>query len=90
MLGKKKKKHPKNIERKLILSGLSGRRVNIMLEVHRNHKAYYGRGEGGKGVWRWWGNGGGGEEIIYLSLHCHRQNDSRIKVGIDESHFNVS
>jgi len=30
-------------------------------------------------------------EIIYLSLHCHRhQNDSCIKVGSDESHFNDS
>ena len=27
---------------------------------------------------------------IYLSLHCHHQNDSCIKVGSDESHFNVS
>ena len=36
------------------------------------------------GVWRW------GEEIIYLSLHCHHQNDSCIKMGSDESHFNVS
>ena len=31
--------------------------------------------------------GGGGGEIIYLSLHCHHQNDFRIKVGSDESHF---
>ena len=29
-------------------------------------------------------------EIIYLSLHCHRQNDSCIKMGSDESRFNVS
>ena len=29
-------------------------------------------------------------EIIYLSLHCHHQNDSCIKIGSDESHFNVS
>ena len=37
------------------------------------------------------GGGGGGEmEIIYLSLHCHQQNDFFIKVGSDESHFNVS
>ena len=28
--------------------------------------------------------------IIYLSLHCHYQNDSCIKMGRDESHFNVS
>ena len=38
----------------------------------------------GKGVWRW-----GMREIIYLSLHCHHQNDSCIKMGSDESHFNV-
>ena len=33
---------------------------------------------------------GGKREIIYLSLLCHRQNDSCIKMGSDESHFNVS
>ena len=57
----------------------------MVLNVHRNHKAYYGRGE--------WGEGGmevGKREIIYLSLHCHHQNDSCIKMGSDESHFNVS
>ena len=42
------------------------------------------KGEGG-GVWRC-----GEREIIYLSLHCHHQNDSCIKMGSDESHFNVS
>ena len=35
-------------------------------------------------------NRGGGGGIIYLSLHCHHQNDFYIKVGSDESHFNVS
>ena len=40
------------------------------------------RGEGGYG--------GGEEEIIYLSLHCHHQNDCRIKMDSGESHFNVS
>ena len=35
------------------------------------------------------GGGGGGREIIYLSLHCHHQNDSCIKMGSVESHFNV-
>ena len=40
---------------------------------------------------RWgWGVGGGGREIIYLSLYCHHQNDYCIKVGSDESNFNVS
>ena len=29
-------------------------------------------------------------EIVYLSLHCHHQNDFCIVVGSDESHFNVS
>ena len=28
-------------------------------------------------------------KIIYLSLNCHRQKDSCIKIGSDESHFNV-
>ena len=36
-------------------------------------------------VWTW-----GKSEIIYLSLHCHHQNDSCIKMGSDESHFNIS
>ena len=60
----------------------------MVLNVHRNHKAYYNirdREKGGKGVWRW-----GEREIIYLSLHCHHQNDFCIKMGSDERHFNVS
>ena len=32
----------------------------------------------------------GKREIIYLSLHCHDQNDSCIKMGRDESHYKVS
>ena len=35
-------------------------------------------------VWMWVKR-----EIIYLPLHCHHQNDSCIKVGSDDSHFNV-
>ena len=33
-----------------------------------------------------------GEEGDYIpiTIHCHNQNDSCIKVGSDESHFNVS
>ena len=54
----------------------------MVLNVHRNRTAYLGRGEE---VWRW-----GEREIIYLSLHCHHQNDFCIKMGSDESHFNVS
>ena len=29
----------------------------------------------------------GEEEIIYLSLHCHHQNDSCMKMGSSESRF---
>ena len=32
----------------------------------------------------------GEREIIYLSLHCHHQNDFFIKMGSYVSHFNVS
>ena len=33
-----------------------------------------------------------GEEgdYIYVSLHCHYQNDSCIKIGSDEGHLNFS
>ena len=52
----------------------------MVLNVHRNHKAYLGRRE-----WRVGGGGGYGcgekEESIYLPLHCHHQNDSFIKTG---------
>ena len=42
--------------------------------------------KGRKRVWRW-----GKREIIYLSLRgCHHQNDFCIKMGNNESHFNVS
>ena len=34
--------------------------------------------------------GGKEREIIYLSLHCHHQNDFCIKMGSNESHFDVS
>ena len=59
----------------------------MVLNVHRNRTVRLIRDgeEGGRGY------GGGGErEIIYLSLHCHHQNDVCIKMGRDESHFNVS
>ena len=29
-------------------------------------------------------------DYIPIAIHCHHQNDSCIKVGSDESHFNVS
>ena len=36
------------------------------------------------------GVGGWERDIIYLSLYCHLQNDSCIKMGRDTSCFNVS
>ena len=58
----------------------------MVLNVHINHEVHSGQGEGR-------GREGamevGGEETMYLSLHCHHQNDFCIKVGRDESHFNV-
>ena len=42
-------------------------------------------GEVGEGAWRC-----GERDIIYLTLHCHHQNDSCIKRGTDKSQFNVS
>ena len=54
----------------------------MVLNVHRNTRLIK---DGEKG-----GGGRGGREIIYLSLHCHHQNNLCIKVGSDESYFNVS
>jgi len=34
--------------------------------------------------------GGGGRGRLYLTLHCHHQTDSCIKMGSEESNFNVS
>ena len=34
--------------------------------------------------------GGGGRGRLYLTLHCHHQNDFCIKTGSDESSFSVS
>ena len=59
----------------------------MVLNVHRNFMAYWGRAVGVNEVWRW---GKRDILIIYLSLHCHHQNDSCNKMGSDESHFNVS
>ena len=40
----------------------------------------------------WWGPRSQevGEEGDYTQLHCHHQNDPCIKMGSNESHFNVS
>ena len=34
--------------------------------------------------------GGGGRGRLYRTTHCHHQNGSCIKMGSDESSFNVS
>ena len=64
---------------------MSDASVNMVLNVKTIRLIRDGE-KGGRG----YGGGGlGGREIIYLSLHCHHQNDSCIKMGSDESHFNV-
>ena len=61
-----------------------------MLNVHGNHKASLGRGEGrngGRG-----GGGGGGRRRLYTYRYTVTtdQNDTCITMGSDESHLNVS
>ena len=56
-----------------------GRHGSERVNVHRNHKPYLEQEERGRG-----------RGSIYQSLHYHHQNDSCIKMGSDESHFNVS
>ena len=58
----------------------------MVLSGHRNHKGHKLLGTRRRGG----GGGGGGEKEIYISLHCHHQNNSCIKMGGDESHVNVS
>ena len=62
--------------------------VNMLRNVHRNHKAYWGQGEGAE----WCMEVGKEGDYIYLSLYCHHQNDVciRNKMGSDQSNFNVS
>ena len=57
--------------------------VNLVLNVHRNRLGR--RGERGYG-----GGGGRGRLYTYRYIHCHHQNDFSVKMGSDESHFNVS
>ena len=59
--------------------------VNRVFNVHKKLWGLLGTGRRG-----WRGMEVGEREIIYLSLHCHHQNDFCIKMGSDESHFNVS
>ena len=59
--------------------------VTMLLNVHRTIRLIRDGEKGGRGT-----EVRGEGEIIFLSLHCHHQNDSCIKMGSDESHFNVS
>ena len=53
-----------------------------MFDVHRNHKAYQGRGEPP--------SGGGGRRRLYTYRYTVATRMTCIKMGSDESHFNVS
>ena len=64
--------------------GVGGPKVNMVLNF--TTRLIRDGENGGKG----YGGRGRGREIIYLSLHCHHQNDFCIKMGSGESHFNVS
>ena len=68
--------------------------VNMVLNVPAQKPLGLSVGDGKKKSGGEAGYGGRGRvserEIIYLSLHCHHQNDSCIKMGSDESHLNVS
>ena len=57
----------------------------MVLNVHRTVRLIRDGENGGKRISRW-----EKRESIYLSLHCHHQNDFCIKMGSDESHFSVS
>ena len=57
----------------------------MVLNVHRTVRLIRDGEKGGRGY-----GGGGRGRLLYLSLHCHHQNDSCIKIGSGESHFNVS
>ena len=65
---------------------MSDASVNMVLNVKTIRLIRDGE-KGGRGY------GGGGRGRLYslaTDLHCHHQNDSCIKIGSDESHFNVS
>ena len=58
-------------------------KAGVILVVTVYHKVFRD-GEKGEGY------GGGGRGRLYLSLHCNHQNSSSIKMGSDESRFNIS
>ena len=56
----------------------------MVLNVHRSHWGLLGTGRRVG-----WGYGGGGRGRLHTYHYTHHQNDSCIKMGSDESHFNV-
>ena len=54
----------------------------MVLNVHRNHKVYLG--------WGGRGYGGGGRGRVYTYHYTVTTRMTGIKMGSDESHFNVS
>ena len=78
--------HPPSLHRILIsLTGLGGWLNVFNAESSRER---YWPGPRSQEVGRGGGKGGGRGDYI-LSLHRHHQNDSCVKMGSDESHFNV-
>ena len=58
----------------------------MVFHVHRNHKAYYGRGQGVEG-----GMEVGGRGIVYTYRYtATTKMTPALKMGSNESHFNVS
>ena len=58
----------------MVLIITSTETVRLIWDGEKGGRGYTGRGRG----------------RLYMWLHCHHQNDSCIKNGRDESHFNVS
>ena len=67
---------------KYLVGGIyEGRDLKLKsVKINVPRKAYQGRGDGGGGGGGVNGEGGGKRESIYLSIHCHHQNDFCIKV----------
>ena len=58
--------------------------VNMVLNIHRNHKAYYNIRDREK----WWRGYGGGRGRLYT--YYHTVTTRMTSVGSNDSHFNVS
>ena len=58
--------------------------------VHRNHKVFRDGGKGGKGLRKWGKTEAGGMYTYRYIAVTTTENDPCMKMGNDESHFNVS